>query len=520
MASPATGRVCPECDTRSDAEVCPRCGGRTLRERRGSDRPDPLLGRVFDRRYRIDALIGRGGMGAVYRGEQLATRQVVAIKVIRAEHAEDTEAAKRFHREARSASLLTHPHTIRVFDFGQSEDGDLYMVLEHLTGRTLSRARRDAGRLPEARVAKVLGEVCQSLAEAHTAGLAHRDLKPDNVMLLDAFGDSDFVKVLDFGIAKFMGGSSGESSVTRSGAVVGTPHYMAPEQARAGRHLTPAVDVYAVGVMAFECLSGVRPFDGETAIEILMSHARDPIPELPADTAVSGDMRELVRRLLAKEPLRRPPAAELAHELDRLRAGATTPRATPPVAPVTPAGRTLVDGVDPSPAPARAPEPAPETALPPTTPLSTAALSGRGYDPEPPSPSSSTVAVPGRRGPWIVLAAAVLAIGAGAAWLAFGTSSEAMPTPIPAATPAPTPAVAPAPAAAPPPGAVPGPGAASMPAAVPAPAEPVASHEPKPEPAKAAPASSSPRRPAPAPRPAPRPSPASAPARKSLPVED
>ncbi|MBM4397995.1 MAG: serine/threonine protein kinase, partial [Deltaproteobacteria bacterium] len=299
-------RICPECDARISLEVCPTCGIKTLMERRTEARKDPLLGRTLDGRYRIESIIGRGGMGAVYRGLQLATGQVVAIKVVRAEAAEDLDAAKRFHREARAASLLTHPHTIRVFDFGQSEDGDLYMVLEHLTGRTLGKARKAEGRFPEARIVRIAGEVCQSLMEAHAVNLAHRDMKPDNVMLLDTPGHPDFVKVLDFGIAKFLSGSSGESQVTRTGAVVGTPHYMSPEQAQGVRLLTPAIDVYALGVIVHEAVAGTKPFDGDSAFEILMSHARNPIPELPPDCAVTPALRTLVRRMLAKDPAARP----------------------------------------------------------------------------------------------------------------------------------------------------------------------------------------------------------------------
>jgi len=325
-----TLRICPECDTRTEATLCPRCGSRTLAERRKEERADPMVGRILDERYRVESLIGRGGMGSVYRGVQLATKQVVAIKVIRAEHAEDTESAKRFHREARAASLLTYFYTVRVFDFGQSADGDLYMVMEHLNGRTLSQARKAGGRFAEVLVAKIACEVCQSLAEAHAYGLAHRDLKPDNVMLLDTVGDPDFVKVLDFGIAKFLSGSSsGESSVTRTGAVVGTPHYMSPEQAQGGRNLTPAVDVYALGVMIWEALAGEKPFDGDSALSILMAHSRQPAPDLPAECPVSPAMRALVARLLGKAPAARPGAAELVRAFDVLRMQATLASTVP-----------------------------------------------------------------------------------------------------------------------------------------------------------------------------------------------
>jgi serine/threonine-protein kinase len=323
-------RVCPDCGRRSEDEVCPRCRTRTFQERAPRAREDPLVGQILDRRYSIDEVIGHGGMGAVYRGTQLATKQGVAIKVIRAEFAEDEEATRRFHREARAASLLTHPHTIRVIDFGQSESGDLYQVLEFLDGVTLRGLLKRDGRLPEARLARIAGEIAQSLAEAHRIGLAHRDLKPENVMILDAIGHPDFVKVLDFGIAKFLTGSSGESSVTRSGAVVGTPAYMTPEQARGVRDLTPAVDVYALGVILHEALSGAKPFEGDTPLSTLLQHDRAPIPDLPPQVA-SRPMAALVRQVLSKNPADRPDAADLAGILASMSA---TPRLLdlPPVA--------------------------------------------------------------------------------------------------------------------------------------------------------------------------------------------
>lgn len=314
-----TARFCPECETRTDSDQCPKCGSRTLRVRREEPENDPLLGQTLEGRYRIDALIGRGGMGAVYKAVQLATGQVVAVKVVRSEHARDVDAARRFHREVRAASLLSHPNTIRVFDFGESEDGDLFMVLEFLSGRTLGHLIRQTSALPESRVAKIGCEVARSLSEAHAAGLAHRDLKPDNVMLVNAAGDSDFVKVLDFGIAKFLSGDSGQSSMTGTGLIIGTPQYMAPEQASGVRTPTPAVDVYALGVVLYEALSGTRPFCGDSPMIVMMAHIRNPVPALPAHLPVSADMRALLDAMLAKDPQARPVATVVAGRLERLR---------------------------------------------------------------------------------------------------------------------------------------------------------------------------------------------------------
>jgi serine/threonine-protein kinase len=461
-----SGRVCPECDTRTDAEVCPRCRSRTIRERRqGTEVRDPLLGRVLEGRYSIDSLIGRGGMGSVYRGVQLSTKQVVAIKVIRAESAEDEEAAKRFHREARAASLLSHPHTVRVIDFGESDDGDLYQVLEYLPGNTLGQAIRDSGRLPESRAAKIGYEVAQSLSEAHGRGLAHRDLKPDNIMLLDVAGETDFVKVLDFGIAKFLSGSSGESSVTRTGAVVGTPQYMAPEQAKGNRGLTPAVDVYSLGIVLYQTLTGRKPFDGDSALEILMKHAREPVPELPADLAVSGAMRGLVRSMLAKDPAGRPTAEEVTRVLQPLRfAAMAAPAPVPSNRPVpvsTPParGQDVPSTTTPIPGPVPAPEEDESTrALPPPKPTFTVAD----------RPARS------RKGWLVVLGAVVVGLGGLGVWVLVPGGGPEVPGVAPATTPVPDPGPEPVPVPVPEPAPVPVPAVTVVPVPVsePAKAEP------------------------------------------------
>jgi serine/threonine-protein kinase len=159
----------------------------------------------------LESLVGRGGMGAVYRAIQIAMNKPVALKVVRPEFVANLETAKRFHREAKAASTLSHPHTIRVFDFGQTPERELYMVMELLPGQSLGRVLREEGRLSHPRAVAITAQVASSLTEAHERGLVHRDLKPDNVFLLEVGSERDFVKVLDFGIAKFLSGSSGDS---------------------------------------------------------------------------------------------------------------------------------------------------------------------------------------------------------------------------------------------------------------------------------------------------------------------
>jgi serine/threonine protein kinase len=312
-------RVCPECDRQGIEEICSACGTRTLLEAPSDPGIDPLLGRVFEGRYRIESLLGRGGMGAVYLATQITMNKMVAVKVVKPEFSVNTEAAKRFHREAKAASSLSHPHTIRVFDFGQTPQRELFMAMEFLDGRSLGWVLREGGRLPLQRTLKIVGEIASSLVEAHERGLVHRDLKPENVILLKLANDADFVKVLDFGIAKFLTGSSGDSTVTRTGAVIGTPQYMAPEQARASRGLSTAADVYSLGVMLYEMLTGALPFSGDSPIDMLMAHVTEPVPELPIDVEVPDDVRVLVGRMLAKHPGERPSSADVSHELEEIR---------------------------------------------------------------------------------------------------------------------------------------------------------------------------------------------------------
>ena len=314
-----TRRICPECEARGEEGICPRCGTRTLFDAPSDAGIDPLIGRVFDERYRIESLLGQGGMGAVYEAVQIAMNKTVAVKVVRPELAANLEAARRFHREAKAASRLSHPHSVRVFDFGQTRDRELFMVMEYIEGRTLSELIRAEGRIPPGRAAKIGSEIVQALIEAHGLGFIHRDLKPDNVLLLQMPRDPEFVKVLDFGIVKFLTGSSGDSAMTRTGAVIGTPQYMAPEQSRASRHLSPATDLYAMGVILFHMLSGRLPFTGETPVEVLMAHVTEPAPELPADLEIPASMRALVRRMLDKRPSDRPRAEEVLETLETIR---------------------------------------------------------------------------------------------------------------------------------------------------------------------------------------------------------
>lgn len=250
-------------------------------------------------------------MGAVYRARHLAMDSVVALKVLRREASEDLDAIERFYREAKSASKLKHPNTITVFDFGQSDDGQLFIAMEHLEGRSLRAELRRVGRMPEARALRVAEQVAMSLGEAHSKGIVHRDIKPENIFLMELYGVHDFVKVLDFGVAH----TASNDSITRTGLAVGTPSYMSPEQAQ-GAKVDARADLYSLGVMMFEMVAGIPPFESNTPMHLMLMHMNDAPPSLRTvcgDDVGSG-FEKLVMDLLAKSVSDRPASADVLLE--------------------------------------------------------------------------------------------------------------------------------------------------------------------------------------------------------------
>jgi eukaryotic-like serine/threonine-protein kinase len=259
---------------------------------------DPFVGKIIDNRYEIQARIGEGGMGVVYKARQTSIDRVIAIKMLNAQMAGDQTWVQRFYNEAKACSRLQHPNTIRMFDFGQTNDGRLFMTMEFLDGMSLREAV-SKGPLAPQRVVKILIQCCASLAEAHSIGIIHRDIKPDNVFLLNMAGSPDFVKLLDFSVAKLL---EGDRMKTQAGVVFGTPQYMSPEQGR-GLPLDARSDLYALGILAFEMLTGNVPFNDENPMTVIQMHLHGAIP--PLAQTIPYSVQQIVRRALEKDPNRR-----------------------------------------------------------------------------------------------------------------------------------------------------------------------------------------------------------------------
>ncbi|MCC6213528.1 MAG: protein kinase [Polyangiaceae bacterium] len=313
---------CPACGARNlpEARYCMSCGMR-LEPGDGPTRTslapgggrhdgdddedagvDPLIGVVVADRYRIVERIGRGGMGVVYKVEHARIGKLMALKLLAGELSRDRELLERFKREAQLASRLSHPNTVQVFDFGTT-DGLTYLAMEYLRGIDLLHLVRREGQLAFARTAKIVIQACSSLAEAHGIGMVHRDVKPENIIILRGQAGDDVVKLLDFGLAKLRE-SKELSEVTTRGSIVGTPHYMSPEQIR-GEEVDARSDIYSLGALLHTCLTGHPVFEAEAPVAILLAHISNPpvaphvrFPALGLTPGVSA----IVLKCLAKDP--------------------------------------------------------------------------------------------------------------------------------------------------------------------------------------------------------------------------
>ncbi|RLB66194.1 MAG: hypothetical protein DRI90_00060, partial [Deltaproteobacteria bacterium] len=260
-----------------------------------------LSGTILEGKYRLVRLLGVGGMGSVYEAEHTLISRRVAVKLLLPQLADVPEMAERFLREARSASEIDHPNIIEVYDVGRSDEGHLFIVMELLEGQSLRELLNEQRRLGLGRAIRIILEVLAGLQAAHQQGTIHRDLKPDNVFLVPGDDDSERVKILDFGISKVKD-SGAEGGLTRTGAVLGTPHYMAPEQAQGEADVDERIDVWAAGVILYEMLSGSRPYSGDSYNRVIAQILIDPVPRLKeVAPAVPAVLAEVVERALAKE---------------------------------------------------------------------------------------------------------------------------------------------------------------------------------------------------------------------------
>lgn len=307
---------------------------------------DPYIGReILDGQFKILQRIGAGGMGAVYKAEQPEMNRHVAVKLLHQKLADRKDIVSRFRREARALSHLTHPNTVRVFLYGELDDGVLYIVMEFLEGKNLHQLVKREGPLPMERAIPIMVQACGALDEAHKAGIIHRDLKPENIFVTTHGRIKDFAKVLDFGLAKVTPNEMRPGSVvlTQEGMIFGTPEFMSPEQAQ-GKPLTPASDVYSLATILFEALTGNLPFEAKNPMDFLQKQVSAPPLRLneASDRRFPRELDAIIERALAKKPEQRYATAEefaaaiqdvyLAHRPGpaSTRVTLTTPTSQPP----------------------------------------------------------------------------------------------------------------------------------------------------------------------------------------------
>lgn len=313
-------RLCPKCNAQysSDQAICP-IDATTLVDSSGkaAQAPDPMIGRMIADKYRVEKLLGRGGMGAVYEGQHLLLDRRVAIKVLQQNMANDEQAASRFIREAKASARIEHPNAVTIYDFGVLQEGSAYLVMEFIKGRSLRQVLIDRVPVRPDQIIDWMIQVCNVVEVAHTQGIIHRDLKPENVMLKESADGSLMVKVVDFGLAKITSDSGEKASVnlTKPGEVLGTPHYMAPEYYE-GEIIDKRADVYAIGIMIYEMFCGDTPFTG-TVQSIIGGHLfKDPLPIIKSNPSIPPVLDAVVQKALKKKRDERiASAGQLAQEL-------------------------------------------------------------------------------------------------------------------------------------------------------------------------------------------------------------
>lgn len=300
----ATGvKMCLACNTefRGVMTTCPKDGTALI----ALKNEDDFIGQTLADRYYITEIIGKGGMGVVYLARHQMMDRLVAIKMLQAELCQDDVSVKRFQQEAQAASCLNHPHIITLHDYGIMPTGQPFLVMEYLEGVPLIDIIKRRGPLDPQRAIRMFADVADGLHHAHNQGIVHRDLKPSNIILINHEGDSDFVKIVDFGLAKLMPWSGKESQhLTKTGEVFGSPIYMSPEQCM-GKPLGRTSDIYSLGITLFEAVTGKPPFRGSNSIQTASQHMSNPPPrfaEVRPDLALPEGLERVVLKSLAKEP--------------------------------------------------------------------------------------------------------------------------------------------------------------------------------------------------------------------------
>ena len=301
---------------------------------------DPLQGQVLGDRYRLVSVLGEGGMGTVYLAEHVAIGKQLAVKVLASEFAQQDTYRRRFLREAQAISQIAHENVVDVTDFGVAPNGSLYLVMELLQGENLADTLQTDGALSWARAKSMILQVCRALHAAHDKGILHRDIKPENCFRIKRGANRDFIKVLDFGLAKILGTQTGiETSLTGTGRVIGTAEYMSPEQIR-GEKLDPRSDIYSVGVVLYEMMTGCVPFaaDHYTLVLDQQLHAQ-PVPPRQVNPAgdISPELEHAILRAIEKDPARRYQSIrEMAESLATVPTSVSISTNTPAAEPLRP----------------------------------------------------------------------------------------------------------------------------------------------------------------------------------------
>ena len=315
-------KVCPNCNLKTELEICPRCNIRTIDLSKYIEKerdPDNLIGKVVLGRYEVTALIGVGGMGNVYEVRHPVFDKPFAIKVIKRSLLDNVDAVKRFQREAFLVSKLDHPNILKVYDFGELESGQQFIMMEYVQGESLRTLLKKEVRLPPYRAATIGFQVAKALAYAHSKGVIHRDIKPDNIFVRTLQGE-DFAKVMDFGVAKLL--ASDVPGLTQEGMVPGTPEYMSPEQVMGKTIVDERSDIYSFGVVLYETITGIRPFKKESPMASAVSHLKQPLPPLPDEVAntVPRKMAELIYKMTERDRHKRVQSAkEVANRIRELK---------------------------------------------------------------------------------------------------------------------------------------------------------------------------------------------------------